>query len=328
MKRREVLSSFAITPLAFNGGSDTTAKHNSRGSFAIDNNRVRFFNAAIRERFSILFISDTHLFKDDARGESYRTYSSRMAQAYNQTKHFQTGEPTNPEACFQQTLAIAQNEKVSLIALIGDILSFPSEAAVDWVGQQLKAFSLPFVYTAGNHDWHYEGMAGTTTELRNIWTKKHLAPLYQGENPLMAIREINNVLFVILDNSTYEILPEQLTFFQTQVATGKPIVLLVHIPLYAPERPVSFGCGHPEWSAKTDKNYELERRVRWPEAGHSTTTKRFYKEVLNAPNLLGVLAGHTHKQSLDVLNGMPQIVSNPNATGAYLKVEFVPLPKS
>ena len=321
MKRRELLASLAVAPFL---GNKSTSALSERGTFAIDANRIRFFNAAVRERFSILFIADTHLFMDDARGESYQQYSARMAKAYNQTKHFQTGEATNPAECFQQTLAIAKNEGVSLIALIGDIMSFPSEAAIDWVSQQLKTTNLPYVYVAGNHDWHYEGMPGTVTELRDTWTKKRLSPLYQGEHPLMTVREINGVRFVVIDNSIYEILPEQLTFFRKEVATGKPLVLLVHIPLYAPERTLGFGCGHPDWSAKNDKNYQLERRSQWPEAGHSEVTKTFHKEVMNAPNLLGIFAGHTHKQTLDVMNGLPQIVTNPNFTGAYLKVEFIP----
>lgn len=324
MKRRDLLSSLAVAPFL---GNNSTSALSERGSFAIDANQVRFFNAAIRERFRIMFIADTHLFIDDARGEPYQQYSGRMAKAYNQTKHFQTNEPTNPEKCFQETLSIAQKEGVSLVALIGDIMSFPSEAAVDWVSQQLKTAALPYVYTAGNHDWHYEGMAGSVTELRETWTKKRLSPLYQGGNPLMTVREINGVRFVVIDNSTFEILPEQLAFFQKEVATGKPLVLLVHIPLYAPERSTGFGCGHPNWNAKNDRSYQLERRPQWPEAGHSEVTFRFHKEVMNAPNLLGILAGHTHRQSLDVINGLPQIVTYPNATGGYLKVEFIPRAK-
>jgi predicted phosphodiesterase len=321
MKRRDLLSSLAVAPFL---GKNSKPILSERGTFAIDANQVRFFNAAVRERFSILFVADTHLFIDDARGEPYQQYSARMAKAYNQTKHFQTSETTNPAACFQQTLAIAKNEGVSLIALIGDIMSFPSEAGVDWVSQQLKTTNLPYVYVAGNHDWHYEGMQGTVTELRDTWTKKRLSPLYQGENPLMTAKEINGVRFVVIDNSTYEILPEQLAFFRKEAATGKPLVLFVHVPLYAPERSLGFGCGHPDWSAKTDKNYQLERRPQWPEAGHNEVTKTFYKEVMNAPNLLGIFAGHTHKQTLDVINGLPQIVTNPNFTGAFLKVEFIP----
>jgi hypothetical protein len=140
----------------------------------------------------------------------------------------------------------------------------------------------------------------------------------------MTVREINGMLLVAIDNSNYEILPEQLSFFQKQLASKLPVLLMIHIPLYAPGRPVSFGCGHPEWGAKADQNYQLERRERWPEKGHTETTLAFHKEVVNAQNLIGVLAGHTHRQSLDVMNGLPQIVTNANATGAYLHVDFIP----
>ena len=208
--------------------------------------------------------------------------------------------------------------------MVGDIFSFPSESAIKWVEEKLKKIDLPYVYTAGNHDWHYEGMEGTSTQLRSTWIQKRLLPLYQGSNPLMSSKEIHGIRFVTIDNSNYEILPEQLAFFNKEKQLGKPILLMVHIPLFASERPLGFGCGHPDWNAKNDRNFKLERRLPWSETGHSKTTMEFHKEVFRSENLLGILAGHIHEQSLDVVNGIPQIVTQANATGAYLHVEFVP----
>jgi hypothetical protein len=34
------------------------------------------------------------------------------------------------------------------------------------------------------------------------------------------------------------------------------------------------------------------------------------------------LAGHIHNQSVDVINGIPQVVSEANAEGGYLQVDF------
>lgn len=325
MNRRELITSLASASSALGfKNAEKPQKTARKSTFSIDGNRVRFYHADIKERFTMLMLADTHLFRDDERGEAYKMYSGRMAKAYNHTKHFETGEATNPEECFEKTLAIAQKEDAKLVALIGDIMSFPSEAAVEWVSERLKKANLPYLYVAGNHDWHYEGMLGSIEFLRETWIQKRLLPLYQTDNPMMTVREINGVRLVALDNSNYQITAEQLAFFQKEVATGKPLVLMVHIPLYAPERSVGFGCGHPEWGAKSDKNYQLERRERWLETGHTNATKTFYKEALAAPNLLGVLAGHIHQQSLDVLNGLPQIVTYANATGAYLKIECIP----
>ncbi|MFT4566677.1 MAG: hypothetical protein ACI9FN_001638, partial [Saprospiraceae bacterium] len=121
----------------------------------------------------------------------------------------------------------------------------------------------------------------------------------------------------------YEILPEQLAFFKSQASLKQPMVLLIHIPLYAPGRKVSYGCGHPEWNAATDKNYKIERRERWPEMGHTSTTFQFREEVFGCPNLMGILTGHIHRPTLDVIQGIPQLVTDANATGAYLKVKCI-----
>jgi hypothetical protein len=334
MKRREFLGAVVSAPLGVHligSGKARSAAGNPqnrgasvRGGFALDAHHVRFFSPAIAERFTITMIADTHLYTDDERGETYREFSERMARAYNRTKHFQTGEATNPEESFERSLAIARESESRLVALVGDIFSFPSEAAIEWAQRRLEEAGLPYIYTSGNHDWHYEGMPGTVEELRATWIEKRLLPLYHGENPLMAVRKIEGVRFVAIDDSCYQILPEQLEFFRAQVASGEPLVLLMHIPLYAPGRPVGYGCGHPDWGADTDRNWRLERRPRWPEEGHTPTTMAFHREVFAAGNLLGVLAGHIHRPSLDVLSGVPQIVADANATGAYLKVEFIP----
>lgn len=294
------------------------------GAFSLESNRVRLICPELVRPFSALMIADTHLFRDDERGEAFRQFSARMAKAYNQTKHFQTGEATNPELGFTGALQAAAKAKVEFLALVGDIVSFPSEAAIGWAREQLRATGLPWLYTAGNHDWHYEGMEGSLDTLRATWCQRRLTPLYPGESRLMSVNEVHGVRLVALDNSTNEILPEQLRFFREQVATGKPIVLFVHIPLYAPGRSLGFGCGHPDWGAHSDTGYKLERRVKWREGGHTRATLDFHREVFAASQLLGVFAGHTHRASVDVVNGIPQFVTDANAMGGYLLLDFVP----
>ena len=332
MNRRNLIERLSMTGIGLSLTSFITPNDHANeqltkkriGSFAIDQNRVRFFSPIFKKQFSIVMMADTHLFRDDQRGEPFKTYSNRMSRAYNKTKHFKTNEITNPEACFVDTLNKAAELKSDLVAMIGDMFSFPSEAAVDWIQAEIKQSGLPYVYTAGNHDWHYEGMDDSLFNLRSTWINKRLLPMYQNENPMMGIRELNGIKFITLDNSNYEISSEQLEFFNQHLKTGHPTVLMVHIPLFAPGRSVGFGCGNPNWGAATDKNFELERRQRWPENGHSITTMKFYKEVFSSTNLIGILAGHIHKQSLDVINGIPQIVTDANAIGAYLHVEFIP----
>lgn len=331
MKRRSFLQAAAAAvgiPFGFalnHSLGATAAAGNLRGTFSVDGNRVRFYSSAVRQPSRVLVAADTHLFIDDDRGKPYQQFSKRMAGAYHVTEHFETREPTNPETSFVQILQRAQENNVDLLALVGDVFSFPSEAAIDWVGEKLEDANVPYLYVAGNHDWHYEGMPGSLEELRATWIEKRLKPLYQRNEPLMSAYDVGDVRFLAIDNSHYQILPQQLKFFRAQVKTGKPLVLTVHIPLFAPGRPTGFGCGHPEWGAKTDRNFELERRPQWPATGHTQVTLDFHREVFGAPNLLGVFAGHTHRNSVDVLNGIPLFVTDDNASGGYLDVEFLPL---
>jgi len=261
----------------------------------IDGTQVEIYSKSIKNSLVALLVSDTHLTLSDYREDQYRQYSDRMAKAYISRKHFLTGKITTPEESFMSTLNVALLDlNIDLFIMIGDIFSFPTEAAIEWVFDKVDNLGIPFIYIAGNHDWHYEGMEGSEHELREFWTKERLLPLYQGNNPLFAAYDLNGIRFVAIDNSTYEITNEQLNFFRSQVKLDSPIVLLVHIPLYMPGRPRGFGCGHPDWGAEMDPYYRIERRPQWPISGHTKTTFDFHDEVFNANNLLGFFDGHTH----------------------------------
>ena len=332
MKRRSFLSrstaligGLGLSSISYAFTNEKKALFPSNVYVNMDNEKVSFYAEKIKENLKVIHIADTHLFMDDDRGIPYQEFSNRMAKAYNQTTHFKTREKTTPMECFEKTLAYAKQVNADVITLVGDIFSFPSELAVEWVNSKLEATGIPYIYVAGNHDWHYEGMSGKLDTLRDTWIENHLLSLYQGKNPLMAAYDIKGIRFLAIDNSTYEINDEQLAFFSEHAASGLPLVLLVHIPMYAPGKSISFGCGNPNWNASSDRNYKLERRPRWPEDGHSKTTFKFYNEVFNATNLLGIFTGHIHKNSIEIINGKPQIVSDDNASGGYLDIDFLNL---
>lgn len=332
MKRRTFFNNVLGTAAGLGLGACTGGQHGAnrdpqllqRSSFSTDDNQVRYYLEGLPAPLKIVQVSDTHLHMDDARGEAYKAFSARMAGAYNSTTHFRTGAATNPAECFEQTLEWAAGQSANLLALTGDIFSFPSEAAVEWAQERLGRCGIPYLYLAGNHDWHYEGMEGSLSELRATWTAKRLSALYQGSDPLMGAAELDGITVLALDNSTYEIVPAQLDFFRRHAASGVPLLLMLHIPLYAPGRPVSWGCGHSDWGAASDDGYEVERRPRWPEGGHTETTHAFYREVLAAPNLLGIFAGHVHRQSMDLIRGIPQFTAGANAGGAFLEINLLP----
>ena len=295
-------------------------------SFALTGADVKIYSKAIAEPVRVLQISDTHLFLDDERGADYRDYSKRMAAAYNKTKHFKTGADTNPIDELKKILADVSPEKYDAVVLTGDIVSFPSAAGVDFLLEHLGATGVPYYYIAGNHDWHFEGLPGSSADLRAEWTSKILAPLYpKGADPLAYSVDIKGVKLLLVDDSTYEILPEQLDFVRRELAQGTPTALFMHIPLYAPGRGVGYGVAHPKWGAASDGGWKIERRERWPEAGHTETTFAFRRDVLAAPNLVGVFTGHVHVSSLDVCEGKANLTARAAVDGSTVKIDFLPL---
>jgi UDP-2,3-diacylglucosamine pyrophosphatase LpxH len=327
MKRRNFLATTLISGLglplySFGANNHIQSKPEIRDVFSMDKNLVRIYTNADVKPTRIFQITDTHLAMEDEREVPYKKYSQRMGNAYKINKNFETGENMTYVQSFEQTLLRAKEQKADFLALTGDIFSFPSEASVEWVFQMLKVTAIPFGYIAGNHDWHYEGMSGSSFQLRETWANERLKSMYQGNNYLFASYDVNGIRMVFIDNSTYEIEPEQLEFFKQQTHSGIPMILYTHIPLYMPGRTMGYGCANPLWGEQSDKNFEIERREKWRKDGHTQTTFSFYNEVFDAPNLLAVFAGHTHRPALDVKNNIPQVVSGHNATGYYTEINI------
>lgn len=275
------------------------------------------------EPVTVLQIADTHISCDNETDREYEPYSARMNRAFLQPKHYKTGEPTTTMECFKDMMQMAKQEKADMIALVGDIVNYPSATAVEFVRSAVENTGIPHIYTAGNHDWHYEGMKGSSDELRKEWCEKRLKPLYTGKNLFYSSDIVRGINMVTIDNSTYQVNEEQLSFFRSQLKKPEPVALFVHIPLYMSS--MRMCCGHPGWGAASDKNYETERRERWSATGNQASTTAFVKEVMSAQKLTGVFAGHWHQYYSISQRQIHQHLALPGFNGQYRMITFQPL---
>lgn len=309
--RRSFLTLSGLAPMglfaASNAPSVAPSPQTADTIVTLEGARLTVRSRMIAKPCRLTVIGDAHYATDDARGEPFRKYSKRMS-----------GGPQKMGP-LRQKMQAAKAAGCDAALLLGDILNFPSEAGAEELAAVIREAPLPCLYTAGNHDWHYEGLPGPEVSLRKEWIDKRLRPLYGGRDPMAYAERFGDLKVLMVDDSTYSILPEQLDFIRRELAEGLPTILGVHIPLYVPWRrdDIFFGVGHPDWNAAHDPYHQIERRERWPEAGHTEVTFAFRRELLACPHLLGVVAGHIHTQSLDLFDGKFQFVL-PKATPCEL----------
>ena len=295
---------------------------------SVDGTDITYHVPGLKDTVRLFVISDTHLYQSDSREEPFRQYSKRMAGAYNETRHFQTGEPTTPLEQLKVSLGIARDFGADAVFHIGDAISFPSELGVELVVSSLDETGIPWYYISGNHDWHYEGMEGTENDLRAEWSEKRLSPLYRGYDMLGYSVEVGGVKIILINDSTNAMLPEQLSFLRRELKGREPKLLFMHIPMYAPARhPGGYTIGNPLWGWDCDEDWNYEQRERWPKEGHAQTDYDFYDTALKAGSegtLLGVVCGHVHRQGFDMLGELPQFTVRDNASGGYCRLTLIP----
>ena len=116
-------------------------------------NEVTLRSQFLKERCRLTLIGDYHATLDDERGTPFKQYSARMAQ-------WGHSDMQELEVLFSK----AFQDGSDAIILLGDILSFPTERGVETLAGMMKDSPIPVLFTAGNHDWHYEGMPGIDKE--------------------------------------------------------------------------------------------------------------------------------------------------------------------
>lgn len=316
MKRSTILLAAAMLTASCFG-----SKHVE--SITVQNGNVYYYMPDIEKPFSMLFLADTHFTVEDVRGRDFHDYTARMGGAAVEPANY--GKTNGHDKALGASLAKAQQCGAELVVLGGDIINFPSLASVEHLREMLDTAAVNWVYTAGNHDWHYEGEPGIDFDQRQKWTGSAMAPLYHpGDNPMYLSRQIGGINVVAIDNSLFEITPAQLEFFKKELTRGLPVILCLHIPLYTPGHNIDYGCGSPEWNKSTDCYYEIERRLPWPENGCSDLTREFHHLAINSPEVIGIYAGHTHEEAVDFINDRIQFVVDANYNHKDVIIHFIP----
>ena len=268
----------------------------------------------LRQPVTLMHVTDSHLNLADERDPEA-------------LKLIQLGESKRPTAHkhFVEALARSNEAGVDATILTGDITNFPSWAAIDVIADGVTTLSSPYLYTLGNHDWHFPFLQW------NDATRDEYCPRFAGlidGEPQCQVKEIGGVKLIALDNSNYHISIAQMRFFKDQLATGTPCLLFIHIPIFIHTLmfPVLERWKTPLMMAATE-GWTEETKAAKPELLPNETTLEFHRFLTEgaSENIAAIFCGHVHFSHADAYRaGRFQYVTNAGFDGASRLIRLEP----
>ena len=200
----------------------------------------------------------------------------------------------------------ANEIKADGMFLTGDLIDFPSEKNIALLYENVGRFTGKSIFCLGNHDWNYSDdyMTGNSVTVNR--------PLFNdltGGDPYLSYVEYDEFMVVAVDNSSDVVTDDTVNKFMALCERGKPIILLLHVPLHAdtlaPDVKKAWG----------GRNITMGPGAMGSDWG---SVQRFYNAVAvdeNSP-VVAVFAGHVHFNHEDTLpNGITQYVTSTGYTG-------------
>ena len=235
--------------------------------------------------FRVLHMSDTHLTDADDRDDERKVKLAEERQGYFR----------HADLLYEEASAFSKREGMPIFHT-GDLIDFVSYKNLD----RARAFAEEndLFMTAGNHEFSlYVGEAFEDAAYREQSLDKVQACF--KNNIRFSKREICGVNFVALDNSYYRVDRWQLDALKEVVAEGKPVVLLVHVPMHCDslyeyemvERKAT-NAGLMATPEELMKGYN-DYRYRQQKADEVTYEAHEY--ICNEPSIKAILTGHLHR---------------------------------
>ena len=106
----------------------------------------------LHKRLRVLHVSDSHVDvgglerKDNASAFMHGVYAHGAADR-------STGVVTLASDALYNSLSVGRERGADVLCHTGDLVNFPSAAAVRHVDALISEAKLPLLYTSGNHDW-------------------------------------------------------------------------------------------------------------------------------------------------------------------------------
>lgn len=260
----------------------------------------------VKGEYTFLFLTDTHIVvPDEEDTEEVQQYAKPRLEEFQDEKKIPSSQQ------FAAWMEYANEEQVDALLLGGDILDYPSEANLSFLGENLEALQTPYLYAPGNHDWTYPW------EYMTPYAKDMLLPMlnpYMQSNTAIHQIELEELILVAVDNSTNQITPEALEEYKAILEKGKPVIVVLHVPLLTQS---VLTKAKEVWSSPVVLGGGNYGGI-YPD---ETSTEFINLTTAEDSPVAAVLAGHVHFSDRDVINeNIVQIVGAAGYQGIATRI--------
>lgn len=268
---------------------------------------------------TLLHITDSHVALADDRDPDALAYL-----AEDQARHAER-TPSNVPAdqLLQHALRHAHDIGADCTALTGDIIQYPSRAALDYLADGFHSLTNPYLYTLGNHDWYFPHLDW------NDGTRQSHYPHFAGltdPSPAAQKLDLDGIRLLAIDNSNYHMSPEQLSFLRQQLDTPFPCLLFVHIPIALPTLMPEVFAVWQDPIVMAAEGWSAAGREKWGIREDDDSTLAARDLLAQAGNLAAIFCGHVHFPHADQLSSTCfQYITRPCFEGGFREIKLKPL---
>jgi len=203
--------------------------------------------------YTFYHFSDAHIAHAEA---SDSEHDRRLAEQHAEQWSY---KGTTPKEALDQTLAFLREQGGDGLFACGDLADYVHPSNFAYLEKALATLPMDVTYVCGNHE-------GVSYEHPTVHTDCYpmLAPLTKG-NPHACVKDYGEFLVAALDDGLKTMSEEQLTFLRELAKDGRPILLLLHVPIWteAIHQPVLDHWpteGHLYFSVGKAKPTEIDER--------------------------------------------------------------------
>ena len=210
-----------------------------------------------------------------------------------------------PADAFDQVLRMTEEDGVDGLFLCGDVADYLSEGTLNAVRERLSRVSAELCYVCGNH----ERSGVEPADSRDFYPA--YADMMHG-SPGFWTHDFGEFVIVGMDDGDQKMREEQLKLLQKQFEAGKPILLLIHIPILTDAiiTPVK-----QKWGEEGPDYFLLGKD------SDTELSRRFCRMLADpAAPITAVFAGHIHlSHAGEIIPGRMQYTSGPTFEGVIRK---------